>query len=97
MESMNRPTDFIDELKDGVASAEDIESDATRAFDNNVALDNTQDLFQELYRIPGVDDEINIKNIITNPKAFKKILQNLPKHTDQVKVSPTLNVSRKSI
>lgn len=90
MESNNRPTNFIEKLKDGAESDDEMESDATKAFDDIAALDNSKNLFEELYRIPGVDDEINIKNIITNPRAFKKILSNLPKHTDEVKVSLSL-------
>jgi hypothetical protein len=43
-------------------------------------------MFSKLYEIPGMDGEVNFKNIITNPAALKKIFENLSRLPDDHKI-----------
>lgn len=43
-------------------------------------------MFNKLYEIPGLEGEINFKNIITNPAALKKIFENMSRLPDDHKI-----------
>lgn len=49
-------------------------------------VESWNEMFTRLFEIPGSEGQINMKNIITNPAALKKIFENMSRLPDSHKI-----------
>ena len=84
------PSEFKMELANCSEPDPDLDTDATGTRDVHTTKDNwmNTELYNELYWVPGTENEYNFKNIITNPSALKPIFGAFGFINDDHKVSP---------